>query len=53
MDEKEENEEKNGFGLDKDQRLVNRRERKEEEDGPEPLDPEFPYRVISSDPKAI
>jgi len=53
MDEGEEIEEKDGLGLDKDRRLVERRERSAEERGPEPLDPPFPYRVISSDPKAI
>jgi hypothetical protein len=50
MDEDEDIEEKDGFGLDKDRRLTERRERKEEEDGPEPLDPAFPYRVISINP---
>ena len=53
MDEEEDIEEKDGFGLDKDRRLVERRERREEEDMPEPLDPAFPYRVISFDPKAV
>jgi hypothetical protein len=53
MDDNEDSEEKDGFGLDKDRRLVERRERGEEEDVPESLDPAFPYRVISSDPKAI
>lgn len=50
MDDNEDREKKDGFGLDKDRRLVERRERKAEEDGPEPLDPPFPYRVISIDP---
>jgi hypothetical protein len=50
MDEDEDNEERDGFGLDKDRRLTERRERKAEEGGPEPLDPEFPYRVISVAP---
>ena len=49
MDEDEDNEEKDGFGLDKDRRLTERRERTAEEGGPEPLDPPFPYRVISID----
>jgi hypothetical protein len=35
--------------LDKDRRLLERRERQAEEGGPEPLDPPFPYRVISPD----
>lgn len=47
MDDNEDIEEKDDFGLDKDRRLTERRERREEEDRPEPLDPEFPYRVIS------
>jgi hypothetical protein len=50
MDKDEDIEEKDGFGLDKDRRLLERRERKEEEEGPEPLDPPFPYRVVSFDP---
>jgi hypothetical protein len=50
MDEDEDNEEKDGFGLDKDRRLTERRERTAEESGPESLDPSFPYRVISIDP---
>jgi hypothetical protein len=50
MDEEEDNEEKDGFGLDKDRRLVERRERMAEEGGLEPLDPPFPYRVVSFDP---
>jgi len=50
MDEDEEIKEKDGFGLDKDRRLTERRERGEEESGPESLDPSFPYRVISIDP---
>ncbi len=50
MDEEEDNEEKDGFGLDKDRRLMEQRERKADEGGPEPLDPPFPYAVISSDP---
>lgn len=53
MDKDEDIEGKDGFGLDKDRRLTERRERKEEEDRPEPLDPEFPYRVISVDPPWI
>jgi hypothetical protein len=43
--------EKDGFGLEKDRRLAESRERKAEEGGPEPLDPPFPYRVISPDPR--
>lgn len=50
MDENEDNEEKDGFGLEKDRRLVERRERNAQEGGPEPLDPPFPYRVIPPDP---
>ena len=49
MDEEENSEEKDTFGLDKDRRLVERRERVEEEDVPEPLDQAFPYRVVSFD----
>jgi|GEM_PF-3133539 len=49
MDDNENSEEKDGFGLDKNRRLVERRERTTEEQGPEPLDPPFPYRVISPD----
>ena len=49
MDEDEDNEEKDGFGLDKDRRLTERRERSNEERGHEPLDPAFPYRVVSFD----
>ena len=45
----EDREERDGFGLDKDSRLVERRERQAEEGGPEPLDPPFPYRVIAID----
>jgi len=45
----EDNEEKDGFGLDKDRRLTERRERNAEEGGPEPLDPPFPYRVVTFD----
>lgn len=53
MDDNEDREEKDGFGLDKDRRLVERRERSNEEHGPEPLDPAFPYRVISIDPLMV
>lgn len=53
MDEDENSEEKDGFGLDKDRRLVERRERTTEERGPEPLDPPFPYWVISIDPLMV
>jgi hypothetical protein len=53
MEEDEGNEKKDGFGLDKDRRLMEQRERKAEEDGPEPLDPDFPYGVISVDPALI
>jgi hypothetical protein len=53
MDEDEDNEEKDGFGLDKDRRLTERRERTTEERGPEPLDPPFPYWVISIDPLMV
>jgi len=49
MDEDEDNEENYGFGLDKDRRLAERREGTTEEQGPEPLDPSFPYRVVSFD----
>lgn len=50
MDTDEDIEERDGFGLDKDRRLTERRERTAEESGPESLDPSFPYRVISIDP---
>jgi len=50
MDEDEDNEEKDGFGLDKDRRLTERRERTAEEGSSEPLDPPFPYPVVSFDP---
>jgi len=50
MDENEDREEKDGFGLDKDSRMMDRRERTAEEGWPEPLDPPFPYRVVSFDP---
>ena len=50
MDDNKDNEEKDGFGLDKDRRLLDRRERRDEEDLPEPLDPPLPYRVISINP---
>lgn len=49
MDKDEDIEEKDAFGLDKDRRLLERREGKAEEGGPAPLDPPFPYRVISID----
>ena len=51
MDENEDREEKDGFGLDKNSRLVERRERQTEEGEPDPLDPPFPYRVIPPDPR--
>ena len=52
MDEDEDIEEKDGFGLDKDRRLTERRERQAEEgDRPEPLDPPFPYQFVSPDPR--
>jgi hypothetical protein len=38
-----------GFGLDKEDRLGAKRTTAEEEAGPEPLDPAFPYRVIAFD----
>ncbi len=50
MDEDEDNEEKDGFGLEKDRRLAERREKIAEEGGPEPLDPPSPYRVVTFDP---
>lgn len=53
MDEDEDSEEKDGHGLDKDSRLVERRERKAEEEKPGPLDPPFPFRVISFDPPLL
>ncbi len=49
MNEEEDRKKKDGFGLDKDRRQVERRERRDKEDGTEPLDPAFPYRVISFD----
>ena len=51
MDENEDNEEKDGFGLDKDRRLAERREQNAKDGGPEPLDPSFPYRVLPPDPR--
>lgn len=53
MDKDEDNKERDAFGMDKDRRLVERRERREEEDVPESLDPAFPFRVISFDPPWI
>jgi hypothetical protein len=50
MDENEDSKEKDDFGLDKDSRLMDRRERRAEEGGPDPVDPPFPYRVVSLDP---
>lgn len=50
MDEDENSKEKDGFGLDKDQRLMGRRERQTEENMPELLDPPFSFRVVSFDP---
>jgi hypothetical protein len=47
MDKDEDIEEKDGFGLDKDRRLVERREPRDEEGVPEPLDPPFPYQASS------
>jgi hypothetical protein len=46
MDDNRGDQEKDDFGLNKDRRLVARRERREEDYAPEPLDPVFPYRVI-------
>lgn len=40
----------NGFGLDKDARLAALREQRAEENRPAPLDPPFPFRVVSFDP---
>lgn len=53
MDENEDSGEKDGFGLDKDRRLVERRNRQAEEDKPDGLDPIFPFRVASFDPEII
>lgn len=53
MEDSRDKEEKDGFGLKKDWRLMERRERSAEESGPEPLDPPFPYQVISFDPSWI
>jgi hypothetical protein len=53
MDEEEDIEEKDGFGLDKDRRLLEQRERKAEEEGPGPLDPPFPYQVERFDPGTL
>lgn len=39
-----------GFGLDKNARLAATREQQAEDNRPEPLDPPFPYRVVSFDP---
>jgi hypothetical protein len=38
-----------GFGLDKTARLTAQRERRAEDDRPKPLNPPFPYGVISID----
>jgi hypothetical protein len=53
MDEDENIEEKDSFGLDKDRRLAERRARQAEEDMPDGLDPIFPFRVVSFDPDII
>lgn len=50
MNKDEDNEQKEGLGLDKDRRLAERRERRSEESGPEPLDLPFPFRLIAFDP---
>jgi len=50
MDENKDIEETDGFGLDKDSRLMERRERQADDGGPEPLNPPFSYRVVSFDP---
>ena len=39
-----------GYGLDKNSRLEARRAEDKENEQVEPLDPPFPYRVISFDP---
>ena len=39
-----------GFGLDKTARLTAQRQQRAEEDRPKPLNPPFPYRVVSFDP---
>ena len=53
MDENKDNGEKDGFGLEKDRRLAEQRERQAEEDKPDGLDPIFPFRVVSFDPDII
>lgn len=53
MDDSKDKEEKDGFGLEKDRRLAERRERTAEEGSSEPLDPPFPHGVISVDQKWI
>lgn len=53
MDEDEDSEEKDGHGLDKDRRLAERREKRAEEEKSEPLDPPFPYGVMSFDPLMV
>lgn len=39
-----------GFGLDKNARLAATREKQADDNRPAPLDPPFPYRVVSFDP---
>ncbi len=40
-----------GFGLDKDRRLVDQRERKQaEKNSPPPLNPKFPFHAVVFDP---
>ena len=43
-------EQNDGFGLDKNARLTALREQRAEDNRPAPLDPPFPYRVVSFDP---
>jgi hypothetical protein len=41
------------FGLDKNARLATMREQQVEENRPMPLDPPFPYRLLSFDPNFV
>jgi hypothetical protein len=51
MSETEQQEEEDGFGLDKEARL--RVERESEEKLPEPLNPPFPFMVVAVDPLIV
>jgi hypothetical protein len=53
MDGDEDNEEKDGFGLDKDSRLVALREQRAADNPPAVLDPPFPFSAVSFDPNFV